>query len=122
MRLWGEVGYDPTVVSGTWYRETGSGMGATLNIAVGLGAYALTDRATWIKFANKQDHEIMVEGDPSLFNQYGIIPVSPSACPNVRAAAAQQFADWMLGPDGQAAIAAYRVGGQQLFFPNAPAR
>ena len=122
MRLWGEVGYDPAEASGTWYRETGSGMGATLNIAVGLHGYALTDRATWIKFANKRDHEIMVEGDPSLFNQYGIIPVNRAVCPNVRAAAAQRFADWMTGPEGQAAIAAYRVEGEQLFFPNAPAR
>ena len=120
MRLWAKVGYDPVQASGTWYRETGSGMGATLNIAVGLGAYAMTDRATWIKFANKQDHAILVEGDPALFNQYGIIPVSPVACPNVRAEAAQRFADWMTGPEGQAAIAAYRVDGQQLFFPNAP--
>ena len=120
MRLWRDVGHDPTGASGTWYRETGSGMGATLNIAVGMGAYTLTDRATWIKFANKQNHEILVEGDPELFNQYGIIPVSPTHCPNVRAGHAREFTDWMLSAEGQAAIGAYKVEDQQLFFPNAP--
>ena len=122
MRLWRDVGYDPTGASGTWYRETGSGMGATLNIAVGMGAYTLTDRATWIKFANKQNHEILVEGDPELFNQYGIIPVSPTHCPNVRAGHAREFTDWMLSAEGQAAIGAYKVEDQQLFFPNASGR
>lgn len=120
MRLWGSAGIDPTGESGTWYRETGSGMGATLNIAVGMGAYTLTDRATWIKFRNKADHRILLDGDPVLFNQYGIIPIAPSACPEVRADKAQRFVDWMLSEKGQDAIAAHKIGGQQLFFPNAP--
>ena len=120
LRLWEMTGIDPTGESGTWYRETGSGMGATLNIAVGMGAYTLTDRATWIKFQNKISHAILIEGDPALFNQYGIIPINPDACPNVRAEKAQIFVDWMLSDTGQAAIAAHKVDGQQLFFPNAP--
>ncbi len=119
MRLWSAAGADPTGASGTWYSETGSGMGATLNISVGLGAYTLTDRATWMKFGNKGTHGIMVEGDPRLFNQYGIIAVSSTACPNVRADQARAFVDWMLSAEGQAAIAAYRIEGEQVFFPNA---
>ena len=119
MELWQAAGPDPVAASGTWYRETGSGMGATLNIAVGMDGYALTDRGTWVAFDNKGDHAILLEGDPALFNQYGIILVNPEHCPNARAAASQQFVDWMLSDDGQDAIAAYRVEGQQLFFPNA---
>ncbi|MEM7652245.1 MAG: substrate-binding domain-containing protein [Pseudomonadota bacterium] len=118
--LWATAGLDPSDASGTWYRETGSGMGATLNIAVGMGAYSLTDRATWIAFANKGDHRIVLEGDDALFNQYGIIPVSPDACPSVKQAAAVRFVKWMVSEPGQSAIAAYRRAGQQLFFPNAP--
>lgn len=120
--LWQDAGVDPTAASGQWYRETGSGMGATLNAAVGMGAYVLTDRATWISFGNKQDFRILVEGDYELFNQYGVIPVHPAKCPSVNAEAAQAFADWLLSDAGQEAIAAYRVDGQQLFFPNAPDR
>ena len=119
--LWKLSGYEPSGASGTWYRETGSGMGATLNAAVGMGAYTLTDRATWIRFANKGDLEILLEGDPRLFNQYGIILVNPERHPRTRVREGQQFIDWLLGPAGQAAIAAYRVDGQQLFFPNANA-
>jgi tungstate transport system substrate-binding protein len=119
LRLWSASGVDPAGASGTWYRETGSGMGATLNIAVGMGAYAMTDRATWIAFGNKGDARVLVEGDPRLFNQYGIILVNPERHPNVRAEAGQAFVDWVIGPDGQAAIAAFQVDGQQLFFPNA---
>lgn len=118
--LWAETSVDPQAASGGWYRETGSGMGATLNAAIGMGAYVMTDRATWISFANKQDYAIMVQGDADLFNQYGVIPVNPDKCPTVNAEAAQTFADWLLSARGQAAIAAYRVAGQQLFFPNAP--
>ena len=118
MRLWGAAGVAP---AGGWYRETGSGMGATLNIATGMGAYALTDRATWISFGNKGDHAIQVEGDPRLFNQYGVILVSPDHCPSVKADRGAAFIDWLLSAEGQAAIAAYRVDGQQLFFPNAGA-
>ena len=120
MALWADTGVDPSAESGDWYRETGSGMGATLNAGIGMGAYVMTDRATWISFANKQDYGIVVEGDADLFNQYGVIPVSPEACPGVNAPAAQAFADWLLSEAGQAAIAEYEVSGQQLFFPNAP--
>lgn len=120
MRLWAKTGTDPRPASGTWYRETGAGMGAALNISVAMGAYVLTDRASWITFRNKGDHQILVQGDPSLFNQYGIIPINPSACPNVHAKGAAMFVNWMLSARGQAAIADFRVSGQQLFFPNAP--
>ncbi len=122
MALWTAAGVDPVEASGTWYREAGSGMGATLNVGSGMGAYVMTDRATWIKFGNKGDFEILVEGDPSLFNQYGVIAVSPEHCPNVKAEAAQRFVDWLLSPAGQKAIDAYRVDGKQLFFGNAPRR
>ncbi|MGD2083360.1 MAG: substrate-binding domain-containing protein [Chromatiales bacterium] len=119
MRLWKETDVDPTAASGTWYRETGSGMGATLNAAIGMGAYVMTDRATWISFGNKGDFKVLVEGDPQLFNQYGVILVSPDKCPNVKAGMGRVFVDWMLGDEGQAAIASYEVDGQQLFYPNA---
>ncbi|MCB1491926.1 MAG: substrate-binding domain-containing protein [Rhodobiaceae bacterium] len=118
--LWKAAGIDPGAASGGWYRETGSGMGATLNAAVGMGAYALTDRATWIAFGNKGDYEIVMEGDPAMFNQYGIISINPEKCPDVKAADAQTFIDWVLSADGQAAIAGYTRNDQQLFFPNAP--
>ena len=117
--LWKASGVDPTGGSGQWYRETGSGMGATLNAAVGMGAYALTDRGTWISFKNKGDYSIVVEGDNNLFNQYGVILVNPAKHPNVKQAEGQAFIDWILGTAGQAAIAAYQLDGQQLFFPNA---
>lgn len=119
LALWRAAGIDPTTDSGGWYRETGSGMGATLNLAVGMGAYTMTDRATWIAFGNKGDFAIMVEGDAALFNQYGVILVNPERCPNVKAAAGQAFIDWLLSGEGQGAIAAYQRDGQQLFFPNA---
>ena len=120
MALWGQAGVDPAAASGDWYRETGSGMGATLNAGIGMGAYVMTDRATWISFGNRQDYEIQVQGDADMFNQYGVIPVSPDHCPSVNAQAAQTFADWLVSDAGQEAIAAYQVAGQQLFFPNAP--
>lgn len=119
MRLWREAGIDAAEASGTWYRETGSGMGATLNVGVTMDAYVLTDRATWISFRNKGTHRIVVEGDARMFNQYGIILVNSQRHPHVKAAAAQQFIEWMLSEAGQSAIAAYHVDGQQLFFPNA---
>lgn len=119
LRLWEAAGINPTGASGTWYRETGSGMGATLNTGTGMGAYILTDRATWIAFGNKQAHQIAVEGDPKLFNQYGITLVNPDRHPHVKAAMGQTFIDWLLSKDGQEAIADYQVDGQQLFFPNA---
>ncbi len=117
--LWKGAEVDPAAGSGTWYRETGSGMGATLNAAVGMGAYTMTDRGTWISFKNKGDYRILVEGDEGLFNQYGVILVNPDRHPNVNAQAGQAFIDWILSDAGQAAIADYRLDGQQLFFPNA---
>lgn len=119
MALWQAAGIDPTGASGDWYRETGSGMGATLNTGIGMNAYVMTDRATWISFENKRDFQIMVEGDEALFNQYGIILVNPERCPNVNAKPGQIFIDWLLSPEGQNAIQAYRIDGQQLFFPSA---
>ena len=119
LRLWKAAELDVASASGDWYRETGSGMGATLNIAAGMGAYALSDRATWIAFGNKDGLEIMVQGDARLINQYGVILVNPKMHPKVRAAAGQLFVDWLTGENGQAAIAGYQLDGQQLFFPNA---
>jgi tungstate transport system substrate-binding protein len=119
LALWQAAGIDPAADSGGWYRETGSGMGATLNTAVGMNAYALTDRATWIAFGNKGDFEVAVEGDERMFNQYGIILVSPQKCPSVKADLGQAFVDWVLSDDGQQAIADYKQNDQQLFFPNA---
>ncbi len=117
--LWSAAGLDPSGDSGAWYRETGSGMGATLNVAVGLGAYALTDRATWLTFGAKGDHRILVEGDPALFNQYGVILVNPARHPHVKAAEGQVFIDWLLSEQGQNAIVSYTLDGQPLFIPNA---
>ena len=119
MRLWRGTGVRTEDASGSWYRETGSGMGATLNLAVAMGAYTLTDRATWLAFGNKAEHEVLVEGDPALFNQYGVIQVDPAKNPSGNAAEADRFVDWLRGPAGQAAIAGFRVDGEQLFFPNA---
>jgi tungstate transport system substrate-binding protein len=119
LKLWQDAGVDPSLSSGKWYLETGSGMGATLNTAVGKQAYTLTDRGTWLSFANKGDFKILVEGDPKLFNQYGVILVNPAKHPNVKAAEGQAFIDWLISPEGQAAIASYKIDGQQLFFPNA---
>jgi tungstate transport system substrate-binding protein len=119
LKLWGEAGVDPKESSGKWYLETGSGMGATLNTAVGKQAYALTDRGTWLAFANKDDFKVLVEGDDKLFNQYGVILVNPAKHPNVKAKEGQAFIDWLTGAEGQSAIASYKIDGQQLFFPNA---
>ncbi len=117
--LWEAAGIDASAASGTWYRETGAGMGATLNIAVGMEGYTLTDRATWLAFGNRGGLDLLFEGDDALFNQYGIIPVSPRHCPGVAEAPARRFVNWMLSEEGQDAIAAYRLDGTQLFFPNA---
>jgi len=119
MKLWQQSGVDPKKSSGSWYLETGSGMGATLNIAVGKQAYALTDRGTWLAFANKSDLKVLVEGDDELFNQYGVMLVNPAKHPNVKAKDGQVFIDWLTGSEGQAAIADYKIDGQQLFFPSA---
>ena len=119
LRLWREAGIDAKAYSGTWYLETGSGMGATLNTAVGKNAYTLSDRGTWLSFKNKKDFKVLVEGDPKLFNQYGVILVNPAKHPNVKAKEGQVFIDWLIGPEGQAAIADFKIDGQQLFFPDA---
>lgn len=119
--LWKQAGVDIKAASGSWYRETGSGMGATLNIAVGMSAYILSDRATWISFGNKGGFKVLVEGDKALFNQYGVIQVNPARCANVKARAAEEFVNWLTGKAGQAAIGAYKVDGKQLFFPNSSA-
>ena len=119
LKLWEAAGVDPKASSGSWYLETGSGMGATLNTAVGKHAYALTDRGTWLAFANKDDFKVLVEGDDKLFNQYGVILVNPTKHLNVKAKEGQAFIDWLVSPEGQAAIASYKIDGQQLFFPNA---
>lgn len=117
--LWQAAGIDVTAASGTWYRESGAGMGSTLNIASGMGAYTLTDRGTWLNFNNKGDLVILLEGDPRLFNPYGVMLVNPQRHPHVKAADGQAFIDWLLSPTGQAAIAAYRIDGQPVFFPHA---
>jgi tungstate transport system substrate-binding protein len=118
-KLWQEAGVDAKAASGTWYRETGSGMGPTLNTAAGMSAYTLTDRGTWLSFKNRGELEIAVEGDKRLFNQYGVILVNPVKHPNVKADLGQQFVDWLISPEGQQAIASFKIDGEQLFFPNA---
>jgi tungstate transport system substrate-binding protein len=117
--LWAKSGVDIDHAAGNWYRELGSGMGATLNTAGGLSAYTLSDRGSWLPFKNKQDLVLLVEGDPWLFNQYGVILVSQAKHPHVKAAEGQAFIDWLIGPEGQGAIAEFKINGQQLFFPNA---
>jgi tungstate transport system substrate-binding protein len=119
LALWKEAGIDVAGASGSWYRETGSGMGPTLNTAAGMDAYALTDRGTWLSFDNRQNLELLIEGDPRLFNQYGIMLVNPEKHPHVKADLGQEFIDWVLSDDGQEAIAAFKINGQQAFFPNA---
>ena len=104
---------------GDWYLEVGSGMGAALNIAIGLDGYTLTDLGTWLSFSNKSNHEILYSGGAELFNQYGIILVDPEHCPNANIEKANQFLQWMISPEGQQLIARYKINGQQLFFPNA---
>ena len=118
VRLWTPTGIDPRDFSGTWYLETGAGMGATLNTARGLNAYVMSDRATWLRFGNKGDYEILFEGDPELFNQYGVVQISPDHCPRANLGDAARLRDWLL-TDGQGAIASYQLVGEQLFFPNA---
>jgi len=115
LRYWKAAGIEP---KGAWYRETGSGMGPTLNTAAGMNAYALADRGTWLSFKNRGDLVILVEGDAKLFNQYGVMLVSPAKHPHVKKDAAQKVLDYLLSPQGQAAIAGYRIDGEQLFFPN----
>ena len=119
VELWKAAGIDIAKDKGPWYRDTGSGMGPTLNTASGMNAYALTDRGTWLSFKNRGELVISVEGDQRLFNQYGVILVNPAKHPHVKKEMGQAFVDWVISPAGQKAIADYKIGGEQLFFPNA---
>ncbi len=119
LELWEAAGIDVAKEKGAWYRETGSGMGPALNTASGMNAYTLADRGTWLSFKNRGELGIAVQGDKRLFNQYGIILVNPQKHSSVKKERGQAFIDWLVSTDGQDAIAAYRIGGQQLFFPNA---
>ena len=121
LELWRAAAFDPRPASGAWYRESGSGMGTTLNTASAMGGYTLTDRASWVSFGNKAGLQLLVEGDTRMHNPYSIIVVNPARHPHVHAVEAQAFADWLTAAGGQQAIAAYRVDGQQLFFPDAVA-
>jgi tungstate transport system substrate-binding protein len=119
LTLWKVAGVDVAAASGTWYRAAGAGMGATLNTASGLDAYSLTDRGTWISFKNRGHLAILIEGDSRLFNQYGVMLVNPKKHPHVKAIDGQTFINWLLSDKGQQAIAAFRIEGEQAFFPNA---
>ena len=118
LRIWRATAFDPASASGGWYKESGSDMGATFNLAAGLNAYTLTDHGTWLSFRNRGDLDIVLEGAPSLFNPYGVILVNPDRHPHIRVAEARRFIDWLTEPDGQATIATFRIADQQLFFPN----
>ena len=118
INIWNEINLETNKFNGNWYRELGLGMGATLNVAVQMDAYVLSDRATWIAFNNKRDHKILFEGDKSLFNQYGIIPVNPQKCPTVKFNLSEKFIYWMLSKEGQNKISSFKINDHQLFFPN----
>ncbi len=120
LRYWQEAGLDLAAIRGGWYREIGQGMGPALNASSAANAYVLADRATWLAFRNRGQLRILVEGDVRLFNPYGVILVDPKRHPHVKSEAGQRFVDWLVSPAGQNAIAGYRIGGEQLFFPNAP--
>ena len=120
LRLWKVAGVDLASAKPAGYKECGCGMGPALNIGSSSNAYVLTDRGTWLAFKNRGELQVLVEGDRSLFNQYGVMVVDAARHPHVKQALAQQFADWITSAPGQAAIASYRIGGEQLFFPNAP--
>ena len=119
LRYWKVAGVDVAASKPAGYAECGCGMGPALNIAASKGAYVLADRGTWLNFKNRGDLTVLVEGDQRLFNQYGVIVVNPAKHAHVKADLAQAFADWVVSPAGQASIAGYRIGGEQLFFPNA---
>jgi tungstate transport system substrate-binding protein len=119
LRYWKQASLDPTTGKGLWYREVGSGMGPSLNTAAAMNAYILADRGTWLSFKNRQNLKIVVEGDTKLFNQYGVMLVNPTKYPSVKKEAGQKFIDWLISVEGQATIASYKIGGEQLFFPNA---
>ena len=118
LALWKQAGINIAAAKGPWYREIGQGMGAALNAASGMNGYVLSDRGTWISFKNRGDLQIVVEGDKRLFNQYGVMLVNPEKYPSVKRELGQAFVDWLISPEGQAAIAGYRIDGQQLFFPD----
>ncbi|MEN9398028.1 MAG: hypothetical protein RLZ81_2558 [Pseudomonadota bacterium] len=120
LRYWKAAGAADSKGSG--YKECGCGMGPALNMASGTSAYVLADRGTWLSFKNRGDLAVLVEGDSRLFNQYGVMVVNPAKHPHVKAAEAQKFVDWVISPSGQGAIASYKIGGEQLFFPNATAK
>jgi tungstate transport system substrate-binding protein len=120
LRLWKMADIDVAADRGGWYREIGQGMGPALNMASSSNAYLLSDRGTWLSFKNRGDLAILTEGDKRLFNQYGVMLVNPEKHPNVKAKDGQAFVDWLISPKGQEAIASYKVGGEELFFPNAP--
>ena len=122
LRLWKEAGLDPKAAGDAWYRDTGSGMGPTLNTAAAMDGYTLSDRGTWLSFKNKQNLKILVEGDRRLFNQYGVMLVNPAKHPEVKQALGRKFIDWLVSPAGQQAIAEYKINGEQLFFPDADSR
>jgi tungstate transport system substrate-binding protein len=117
--LWKQAGIDIAADRGAWYKEIGQGMGAALNMASASNAYVLSDRGTWLAFKNPGALAILVEGDNRLFNQYGVMRVNPAKHPHVKKDLGQQFIDWLVSPEGQRAIASYKVNGQELFFPNA---
>ena len=119
LALWKAAGIDIGNDRGAWYRDTGQGMGPALNSAAALNAYILSDRGTWLSFKNRADLVISVEGDKRLFNQYGVMLVNPAKYPNVKKEMGQAFVDWVISPEGQKTIADYKIGGEQLFFPNA---
>ena len=119
LRYWKQASLDPATERQSWYRDTGSGMGPALNTAAAMNAYILADRGTWLSFKNRQSLKIVVEGDAKLFNQYGVILVNPKKHAHVKAVAGQKFIDWLVSAEGQGVIASYKIGGEQLFFPNA---
>jgi tungstate transport system substrate-binding protein len=119
LRLWKEAGIDIATAKGSWYREIGQGMGPALNMAASDSAYVLSDRGTWLSFKNRGDLAILTEGDRRLFNQYGVMLVNPAKHPTVKAKDGQAFVDWLISAEGQKVIGEYKVGGEQLFFPNA---
>ncbi len=119
LRLWKAAGIDAAAAKDGWYREIGQGMGPALNMASSSNAYLLSDRGTWLSFKNRGDLAILSEGDKRLFNQYGVMLVNPGKHPAVKAGEGQAFVDWLISPKGQETIASYKVGGEQLFFPNA---
>jgi tungstate transport system substrate-binding protein len=122
LRYWIDTGIPINAAQDRWYREIGQGMGPALNVASSTEAYLLSDRGTWLSFRNRGTLEILVEGDRRLFNQYGVMLVNPAKHPNVKVIEGQSFVDWLISTDGQSTVAQYKIGGQQLFFPDAESR